>query len=71
MEEIRTIKEAIKEMKLFVSGQTAPHIPDAKVFAEQIVKVLEGLAYKVEELERNIGPSSAFIDPNDAPHRLR
>jgi len=71
MEQIKTIKEAIKEMQLFIEGKPATHVTDAKAFGEHVVKVLEGLAYKVEELERNIGPSSAFIDPNDVPHRLR
>lgn len=71
MDDIKTIKQALKEMKVFMEGGKSDHIPDAKAFGDNVVKVLEGLAYKVEELERNIGPSSAFIDPNDAPHRLR
>jgi len=70
-EEIQTIKQALKHMKEFVETGNNEHITDARLFGEYVVKVLEGLAYKVEELEREIGPSTAFIDPNSAPHRLR
>lgn len=71
MDEFKTIKQAIKEMTEFMNAGKSEHIKDPQQFAKTIISVLEGLSYKVEELERNIGPSSAFIDPNDAPHRLR
>lgn len=69
--DIKTIKQALKEMKEFMDGGKPEHVQDAKAFGDMVVKVLEGLAFKVEELEREIGPNVAFINSDDVPHRLR
>ena len=71
MEEFKTIKQAIKALREFAANGKAEHISDSQKFASVIVDVMEGLEYRVEVLERSIGPSSAFIDTNDVPHRLR
>lgn len=71
MSELKTVKEALADMKKFMDGGAPQHVTDSKQFGQTIVKVLESLNYKIEELERQIGPSGAFIDPNDSPHRLR
>lgn len=71
MNEITKIKEAVNDMKAFIEGGTPKEVTDPKQFGIMIVRVLEALNYKIEELERQIGPSSAFIDTNDVPHRLR
>jgi uncharacterized FlaG/YvyC family protein len=72
MEELKTIKQTLEEMKKFLNNDgTAVHIKDSQEFGKSIIKVLESLHFKVEVLEREIGHSNAFITADDIPHRLR
>lgn len=69
--EMKTVKQAIAELKKFIESGSSENIKDAGQFGKTVVDVLESLNFKVEALEREIGPSGAFIDPNDANNRLR
>ena len=71
IEELRTLRETIEEMEKFMKDGTSVHISTPSEFGKCIVKVLKEFHFRIEELEREIGKSSAFIDPNDVPHRLR
>jgi len=71
MEDLKSLKETIAEMEKFMNGEKPEHIADPKQFGQCIVKVLKELSLRVEEMQRENGVSSAFIDPNDVPHRLR
>lgn len=73
MDEVKTIKQAVKLMQEYNvairSGQE-PKINVADYF-ELNAKVLESLMFKVEELERQIGLGPQFINMDDVPTRLR
>lgn len=71
IEELKSLKETIAEMEQFMNGETPAHITNPSEFGKCIVKVLKELSLRVEEMQRENGLSSAFIDPNDVPHRLR
>lgn len=71
MAELKTIKEALAEMKTFLGGGQAEHVTDHKQFLATALQILESLNFKVDELERQIGPGDAFISIGDIPHRLK
>lgn len=64
-------KDSIKEMRAFMEGKKSDVVPDARAFGNMVIELLEYYQYKFESLEREQGPSSAFIDSSDVPHRLR
>lgn len=39
-------------------------------FFEGVLSALEGLNARLQELEREFGPSDAFVDPNEGTHRI-
>jgi hypothetical protein len=69
---ITTVRQGISELDN-IARNAACNSSDQQMieFMDIVAKVLDGLAYKVEKLEREVQPSSAFIDPNDIPGRLR
>ena len=69
--EIKTLRQAVNEIKKFATTGESENIKDAGQFARVIADALESLSFKLEAIEREMGPSNAFIDPNDVNNRLR
>jgi hypothetical protein len=62
-----TIKKALERIR----DLSQPGMPLGQEYFGTLCLVLDSLHYKVQKLEQYMGPSDAFIDGNDAPHRLR
>jgi len=65
-----TFKEQIEKMRAFLKEGEKSGM-DPSQFGEAVVVLLEHLDLRVQSIEREIGPSSAFIDINEANNRLR
>ncbi len=68
---IKESKDALKEMEKFMKGEKSDTVPDARAFGNQVIEMLKFCIFTFESIQRDQGPSSAFIDSSEIPHRLR
>ena len=55
---------ALSERVALLSGKNA-------VFMRDLLSILEDINTRVLEMERDNGPSDAFVDPNEGSHPIR
>jgi hypothetical protein len=73
IEDIKTVKQAIKllnEYNIAIRSGQPTQLTVPEIF-ELNVKVFESLAFRIEDLERQIGLGPQFINMDDIPTRLR
>ena len=71
-QDIKTIRQGLEELTN-MANNAACSAQDRQMveFMALVAKVMEGLTYKVERLEREVQPNVAFIDDHDVHNRLR
>jgi hypothetical protein len=70
---MNTLLEAIAKLKKTAAdcNKEAFTREQLQEFMSLTAQIIDDMNYKLQKLETEISPGSAFIDPNDAPHRLR
>ena len=70
---METLAEAITKLKKTAEdcSKDAFTREQLQEFMTLTAKVMDDMYYRMQKIETEISPGSAFIDPNDAPHRLR
>jgi hypothetical protein len=67
---VKEFKEKIAKMRSFLKDGEQSGLNPAS-FGESVVTMLEELNLRLQVIERENGPSSAFIDMDEANNRLR
>ena len=69
MKDVKTIEKGIEEIQRLADSATCSG--EVKDFMAMVVKVLDGMNYKLDKVGQEVLPNNAFIDPSDIPTRLR
>ena len=66
-----SVKTNIKALKDFMAGKPSVDVPDSTAFGRTLVMVIEEMSLRLEAMEREVGPSGAFISSIDGSHPIR
>ena len=66
----KVFREKVAQMRSFLKEGEKSGLDPSK-FGEMVVTMLEELNLRMQVIERENGPSSAFIDMDEANNRLR